>query len=151
MYGSSVTPAGIPEAIRRSMQILATHRALFGRLDEIDVGAAVQLKSIDVDLIRSNNHPLFQVALERQRVIGAWNVPRTEVLVILKFLAAVSPWRDRVKRRQDVTDISYLYEVVGSELDRDLMLELSRMVYPGAERAFGELLGKIERGESIAI
>lgn len=24
-------PAGIPEAIRRSMRILATHRALFGR------------------------------------------------------------------------------------------------------------------------
>jgi hypothetical protein len=28
-----VSVAGIPEAIRRSMQILATHRALFGRRD----------------------------------------------------------------------------------------------------------------------
>jgi hypothetical protein len=219
----AVTSAGIPAAIRRSMQILATHRALFGRressgrgartmsetdiagviqvfednhvrwalvgahaiglltepratadfdfivegsklgsvidglttrfgeLGKNDIGAAIQLKAIDVDLIRSSNHPLFQVALEQTRTVGAWTVPRTEVLVVLKFLAAVSPWQDRVKRRQDVTDISYLYEVVGSELDRALMLELSGLVYPGAAHEFGELLGKIERGEPIAI
>lgn len=131
--------------------VIVNLTAVFGELGENDIGAAIQLKAIDVDLIRSSNHPLFRIALEKTRTIGEWTVPRTEVLVVLKFLAAVSPWRDRVKRRQDVTDISYLHEVVGSELDRPLMLELSRMVYPGAEREFGELLGKLERGEPIAI
>jgi hypothetical protein len=124
---------------------------VFGELDEHDIGAAIQLKAIDVDLIRSTNHPLFQVALEQRRTIGDWKVPRTEVLVVLKFLAAVSPFRDRRKRRQDVTDISFIYEVAGSELDRALMLKLAALVYPGAEREFGELLDKIDRGDPISI
>jgi hypothetical protein len=218
-----VSAAGIPEAIRRSMQILATHRALFGRrshggrgnytmseadvvrvvevfeasragwalvgahaiglitepratadfdfivegaklggivrkltaafgeLGEKDIGAAIQLRAIDVDLIRSTNHPLFQLALEHVRTIGAWKVPRSEVLVVLKFLAAVSPRRDRRKRRQDVNDIAFICEVAGTELDRALMLKLSELVYPGAEREFSELLDKIDRDEPISI
>ena len=31
------------------------------------------------------------------------------------------------------------------------MIELSKLVYPGAEREFAELLGKIDRDEPIAI
>jgi hypothetical protein len=218
-----VSTDGIPEPIRRSMQILATHRALFGRrvhggrgartmsehdiarvievfeaegarwalvgahaiglvtepratadfdfiiegaklasvlraltevfgdLGENDIGAAVQLRAIDVDLIRSTNHQLFQVALDQRHQVGAWQVPRTEVLVVLKFLAAVSPWRDRRKRMQDVTDISHIFEVAGTALDRAKMAELSALVYPGAEREFRELLYKIDRGDPIAI
>jgi hypothetical protein len=218
-----MAPSGIPEPIRRSMQILATHRALFGRaghrepgaramnetdidrvvevfeacrarwalvgahaiglltepratadfdfiveggklaavvrrltnefgaLDERDIGAAILLKAIDVDLIRSTNHPLFEAALDRPRTVGDWKVPRTEVLIVLKFLAAVSPVRDRRRRRQDVTDLSYVYGVAGGDLDRKLMIELSRLVYPGAEREFSELLDKIDRDEPIAI
>jgi hypothetical protein len=218
-----MSPAGIPEPIRRSMRILATHRALFGRRDgaeragrtmseaditrvvevfeasharwalvgahaiglltepratadfdfiveaarlpsvvrrleqefgelgETDIGAAIQLKAIDVDLIRSNNHPLFQAALEQVRTVGDWKVPRTEVLVVLKFLSAVSPHRAPRRRRQDVTDLGNVYEEHRGALDRAAMIELSRLVYPGAEREFGELLDKIDRGEPIAI
>jgi hypothetical protein len=50
-----------------------------------------------------------------------------------------------------VTDISFIYEVTGAELDRSLMLELAGLVYPGAEREFGELLDKIDRGDPISI
>lgn len=71
--------------------------------------------------------------------------------MVLKFLAAVSPWRDRNKRRQGVTDIAFIYEVAGAELDRALMVELSGLVYPGAEREFGELLDKLGRGDPISI
>jgi hypothetical protein len=35
--------------------------------------------------------------------------------------------------------------------DRARMIELSRLVCPGAEREFSELLDKIDRGEPIAI
>jgi len=125
--------------------------AVFGDLDENDLGAAVQLKAIDIDLIRSTNHPLFHEALQQTRTIGEWNVPRTEVLVILKFLAAVSPWRDRNKRMQDVADIGAVYQLVGAELDRAKMMELAAMVYPGAEREFRQLLEKIDRGDPISI
>jgi hypothetical protein len=218
-----MSPAGIPEPIRRSMRILATHRALFGRRDgaaragrtmseadinrvvevfeacrarwalvgahaiglltepratadfdfiveaarlaivvrrlakefgelgETDSGAAIQLKAIDVDLIRSNNHPLFQAALRQVRTVGDWKVPRTEVLIVLKFLSAVSPHRAPRRRRQDVTDLGNVYEDHRGDIDRAAMIELSRLVYPGAEREFTELLDKIDRGEPIAI
>jgi hypothetical protein len=43
---------------------------VFGDLDADDVGAAVRLKAIDVDLIRSTNHPLFQRALQLVRRAG---------------------------------------------------------------------------------
>lgn len=123
----------------------------FGPLDERDIGAAVQLTAIDVDLIRSTEHPLFEAALERRRTVGDWRVPRTEVLIVLKFLAAVSLRRNRDKRRQDVTDIAFVYHAADGKLDRALMLELSRLVYPGAEVEFEKLIGKIDRGEPIAI
>ena len=124
---------------------------VFGALDEHDIGAAIQLRAIDVDLIRSTDHPLFEVALEQRRTIGDWRVPRSEVLIVLKFMAAVSPRRDRRKRRQDVTDINYVYDVAGADLDRDMMIKLSALVYPGAETEFRELLDKIDRDEPISI
>lgn len=122
----------------------------FGELGETDIGAAIQLKAIDVDLIRSSNHPLFQAALKQVRTIGDWKVPRTEVLIVLKFLAAVSPTRNQGKRMHDVGDIVQVYRQ-DDRLDRAAMIELSRLVYPGAEREFSELLDKIDRGEPIAI
>lgn len=122
----------------------------FGELGETDIGAAIQLKAIDVDLIRSNNHPLFQMALRQVRTVGDWKVPRTEVLIVLKFLAAVSPTRNQGKRMHDVGDIVQVYRQ-DEHLDRAAMVELSRLVYPGAEREFRELLDKIDRGEPIAI
>jgi hypothetical protein len=123
----------------------------FGPLKPRDIGAAVQLKAIDIDLIRSTDHPLFEVALEKRRTVGAWRVPRTEVLIVLKFMAAVSPRRNRNKRRQDVADIGFAYQAAEGKLDRPMMFELSRLVYPGAEAEFRELIRKIDRDEPIAI
>jgi hypothetical protein len=123
----------------------------FGPLKQRDIGAAVQLKAIDIDLIRSTDHPLFEVALERRRTVGDWRVPRTEVLIVLKFMAAVSPRRNRDKRRQDVADIGFVYHATHGKLDRAMMIELSRLVYPGAEAEFRDLIGKIDRDEPIAI
>ncbi|HET7499860.1 MAG TPA: hypothetical protein VFK02_02625 [Kofleriaceae bacterium] len=131
--------------------VLAALTEEFGELSANDIGAAIQLRAIDVDLIRSSQHLLFQRALDLVRTVGVWKVPRTEVLMVLKFLAAVSPARDRRKRRQDVTDLSYLHEVAADQLDRALMTELASHVYPGAEREFSELLDKIERGDPISI
>jgi hypothetical protein len=124
---------------------------VFGALEVEDIGAAVRLEAIDVDLIRSTHHSLFDVALEQQRMVGTWHVPRTEVLIVLKFLAAVSPVRSRDRRRQDATDIGFVYHAAHEQLDRELMIELSKQVYPGAEVAFRELPGKLDRDEPITI
>ncbi len=223
-YGGRVSVEGIPEPIRKSMQILERHRALFGargkaratvsqvdisrvvdvfeanragwavvgayavglltepratvdfdfivetgkikailrdltgvfgELGAQDIGAAVQLTAIDVDpirLIRSTNHPLFNEALREVRVVGEWKVPRTEVLIALKFAAAVSAWRDQDKRRQDIVDLAKIYRAIEpGQLDREEAIRLGGLTYPGAEREVRELLGKIDRGDPIAI
>jgi hypothetical protein len=131
--------------------ILSDLTLAFGPLGEHDIGAAMQLRAIDVDLIRSTNHPLFMESLAQVRTIGEWKVPRTEALVVLKFLAAVNPWRARNKRALDIADITSICMAVGAALDRELAIDLSRLVYPGAEREFRELLDKIDRGDPIAI
>lgn len=69
-----------------------------GELGETDMGAEIQLRAIDVDLIGASKHPLFHAALEQVRTVGEWKVPPTEVLIVLKFLTARSPRRERHRR-----------------------------------------------------
>lgn len=124
----------------------------FGELDVVDMGPALRLRALDVDLIRSATHSLFHEALSRVREVEGWNIPVTEVLIVLKFLAAISPWRDRTKRMQDTVDLRALLIAVGrDELDEELMQSLAAQIYPGAEAELEALLGRIERGEPITI
>jgi hypothetical protein len=137
---------------RKLKPILRGLVAAFGDLGEQDAGAAVRLAAIDVGLIRSTNHPLLREALERVREIGSWKVPRTEVIIALKFLSMVNPWRNQDKRAQDLVDLRTIYHAVGSdELDRDEMVKLASLVYPHADREFGELLEKIDRGDPVSL
>lgn len=124
----------------------------FGDLDAIDLGPAMRLRALDVDLIRSTTHSLFGEALDQVRPVADWKVPVPEVLVVLKFLAAVSPWRERTKRMQDIVDLTTLVTVVGrEELDDALLSRLAAQIYPGGEDELAALLGRIERGDPITI
>ncbi len=124
----------------------------FGDLDAVDLGPAIRLRALDVDLIRSTTHSLFREALARVRPVADWNVPVPEVLVVLKFLAAVSPWRERTKRMQDIVDLTTLVTVIGrEELDGALLNRLAAQVYPGGEEELDALLSRIEQGEPITI
>lgn len=136
---------------RKLKGVLAALQQEFGELDVDDIGVAVRLRAIDVDLIRAV-HPLFKEALSRSRKVGDWNVPVAEVLLVLKFLAAVSPWRGPEKRTYDIGDIRSIYHAVGREaLDLDLMTKLAATVYPRAEQDFAQLLERLDRGEPIEI
>lgn len=131
--------------------VIRSLEGCFGDLDEQEIGAAIRLCAIDVDLIRSNNHPLFREALDKAQTAGDWKIPPAEVIIALKFLSAVSPWRNRDKRAQDIVDLRTVYNATTADLDRDYMIELSKMVYPGADREFTDLLERIERGDPIAL
>ncbi|OGQ25355.1 MAG: hypothetical protein A2138_02330 [Deltaproteobacteria bacterium RBG_16_71_12] len=136
----------------RLQKILGALEARFGELGQEDVDAAVRLRNIDVDLIRSTNHPLFMRALELTRRIDAWQVPRAEVILALKFLAAVSPWRNEAKRTHDVGDMRSIYQALGTDgIDRALLLELGGLAYPGAQNELEQMLDKFDRGEPIQI
>lgn len=50
-----------------------------------------------------------------------------------------------------MTDISFIYEFTATQLDHAMMIELARLVCPGAEDEFRELLDKIDRGDPISI
>ena len=128
--------------------VLALLENAFGDLDAVDIGAAVSLRAIDVDLIRSKTHSLFGEALDRTQPAGQWRIPVSELLIVLKFLSAVNPWRAPRKRRRDAVDLADLYEATApAGLDRDLMRDFASQVYPGAEEDFDRLLDRIDRGE----
>lgn len=136
---------------RKLSGVVAALEREIGPLDVEDIGPALRLKGIDVDLIRSTNHPLFAAVLEQAQRIEEWNVPRPEALIALKFMSAVSPWRSRVKRLQDTADLIAVYQASSEGLDRGLMSELAKLAYPGAQRELEALLDKVDRGEPLTI
>jgi hypothetical protein len=137
---------------RKLKSVLRRLEQDFGDLGAEDIGAAVRLAAIDVDLIRSDNHALFREALERAERTGDWNIPPPEVIILLKFLSASSPWSNRDKRAQDVVDLRAVYHAAGPEdLDRDVMMELAALVYRGAEQDFEEMLDRIDRGDPVEV
>lgn len=136
---------------RKLRHVMAGLSAAFGELDAEDIGVAVRVRALDLDLIRAI-HPLFKEALARSHKVGDWNVPATEVLIVLKYLAAVSPWRGPEKRTYDVGDLRSMYRAVGREgLDVGLMMQLAALVYPRAEQDFAGVLDRMDRGDPIEI
>jgi hypothetical protein len=137
---------------RRLKRLLAELEKELGELGAVDVGAAVRLTAIDVDLIRSSNNELFREAILCSTEVEGWRVPPVEMLIVLKFLAAISHWRGRDQRAQDIVDLMRIYRNTDPEqLDRSLLNGLAGKVYPGAEQELASLLNRIEAGEEISI
>ena len=140
----------VVEERKLSAVIQALEREL-GPLDVEDIGPALRLKGIDVDLIRSTNHPLFGAVLEQIQRIQEWNLPRPEALIALKYMSAVSPWRGRAKRLLDAADLVAVYQASRDALDRMLLVRLAQLTFPGADKELLDLLGRVDRGEPITI
>lgn len=126
-------------------------RLEFGDPPEVDIGPAVRLPTLGIDLIKSTSHPLFRTALERARREGDVLLPPPEVLMALKFLSAVSSWRQEEDRKQDALDLIRVYRKVAPDIDRDELIRLGGSAYPGAERQFSAMIDKLDRGEEISI
>lgn len=137
---------------RRMAAILERLRDAVGELDEDDIGPAVRLRAVAVDLVRASSNDVFRAVLVDARTKGAWRLPTTEGLLVLKFMAATSPFRGVTRRRQDMVDLLALYEAVDPEaLDRERMAELAAKVFPGAENELTELLRRVDAGEPITV
>lgn len=136
---------------RMLKRILAELEAEFGALDTTDIGAALRVTNLSVDLIRSDNHPLFRAALDRGQQRGGPRVPPPELLVALKFLSAVSPWRKPGERKQDAADLINVYQSTGADFDRQAAMQYATTVYPGAERELAAMLDAIDRGEDVPL
>jgi hypothetical protein len=137
---------------RMLKKVLVALEQEFGPLETTDIGAALRITNLSIDLIRSDNHPLFRAALDRGEVRGGGpRIPPPELLVTLKFLSAVSPWRKPGERKQDAADLINVYQAAGAEFDRDAAARYSRSVYPGAERELAAMLDRIDRGEDVPL
>jgi hypothetical protein len=132
-------------------RILAEFEQEFGALETTDIGAALRVTNLSIDLIRSDNHPLFRAALDLGQARGGPRVPPPELLVTLKFLSAVSPWRKPGERKQDAADLINVYQSSGADFDRDAAIRYSAAVYPGAERELAAILDRIDRGEDVQL
>jgi hypothetical protein len=104
-----------------------------------------------VDLIRSDNHALFRLALDLAQEREGVRVPPPELLLVLKFLAAASPWRNAADRKQDAADLIRLVQTLGEALDRTATLAYAKQAYPGAEREIASALERIDRGEDVPL
>lgn len=131
--------------------VLAEIRREFPAVEILDLGPALRLREPDVDLIRSTGHALFREALEQARPEGDWKVPPPDIMIVLKFLSAISPWRQREARGRDMADLIRIYEAHRSSVDRAHMVRLASKAYAGAEREFEDLMRRIDGGEPISI
>lgn len=136
---------------RKMKRILEALEEEFGPLQTTEIGAAVRVTNLSVDLIRGDNHPLFRAALDEAEERQGVRVPTVELLLVLKFLAATSPWRDVADRKQDVADLIRLYRAAGAELDRPAALRHASRVYPRAEDELAGILDRIDRGEDVSV
>jgi hypothetical protein len=107
--------------------------------------------NLGIDLIRSDNHPLFRAALDRRTKRGDVRVPPPDLLVALKFLSAVSPWRKLGDRKQDAADLINVYQAAGADFEREAAIAYGATAYPGAERELRAILDGIDRGEEVPI
>jgi hypothetical protein len=132
-------------------KVLAELEKEFGALATTDIGAAVRVINLSIDLIRSDNHSLFRAALDKAEDRGGARVPPPELLVALEFLAARSPWRKLAEKKQDAADLINVYQASADEFNRDAALQYAASVYPGAERELQQMLDRVDAGEDIGI
>ena len=137
---------------RKLGELLGALRTGLGELDDVDIGPAVRLRAIAVDLVRASSNRLFRETISGAVERHGMKLPTREALIALKFMAMVAPFRAQNRRRQDVVDLIALYEsAVETELDRAELARLTAMIFPGAETKLSELLRRIDAGEPIQL
>jgi len=93
-----------------------------------------------------------ETALAEATTIDAWRIPTREALLVMKFMAATSPFRGLDRRRQDILDLVRLYRAIDpDDLDRAMISRLAGMMYGGADAELAELFGRIDRDEPISL
>jgi hypothetical protein len=137
---------------RRMPKLLSLLGDRLGPLDVDDIGAAVRLRALQIDLVRASANSVFRTALAEATTIDAWRIPTREALLVMKFMAATSPFRGLDRRRQDILDLVRLYRAIDpDDLDRAMISRLAGMMYGGADAELAELFGRIDRDEPISL
>lgn len=119
----------------------------FGEVTATDIGAALRISELALDIIRSDMQPVFRKAIDLAIDVDGVPVAPPELLIVLKYLAAVSPWRQAADRKQDAADLIRLVQTLGEDLDRDAAQRHAEGSFPGAPAQLAALFDQIDRGE----
>lgn len=106
---------------------------------------------LEIDMIKSQSHELFERALDHKTTVGGIPVPRVEALLALKFLSAVSPWRQPADKHQDVTDFIRAFKDNKDRLDRNLLIQLASLAHKNAKKEFPLFLDRVEHDRPLTI
>jgi Nucleotidyl transferase AbiEii toxin, Type IV TA system len=106
---------------------------------------------LDVDVIKSQAHELFDEALDRKTVLEGVKLPRIEVLLALKYLSVVSLWRSRGDKLQDAADFTHVFKDNQDQIDRGLLCDLASRAWKGGRSEFEKFLEAIETGGPLTI
>jgi hypothetical protein len=106
---------------------------------------------LEVDVIKSQSHELFGIALDERVVVDGVPVPRVEVLLALKFLSAVSPWRSEADKHMDISDFIRAFKENRSRIDRILLIDLASRAHKNARKEFEEFLDAVEKDRPVTL
>lgn len=106
---------------------------------------------LELDVIKSQSHALFEVALDDLERINDVAVPRIEALLALKYLSAVSPWRSREDRGQDIVDFIRAFKHNRPRIDRSRLIDLASRAHRNAPKEFPEFLHSVENDQPITL
>jgi len=107
--------------------------------------------SLEVDVIKSQSHPLFERALDSRVLLDGVPTPSVEALLALKFLSAVSPWRLEEDKHQDVSDFIRCFKDNKDQIDRAALVQLASLAHKNAAKEFPAFLEAVENDRPIAI
>ncbi|MBI4582688.1 MAG: nucleotidyl transferase AbiEii/AbiGii toxin family protein [Planctomycetes bacterium] len=106
---------------------------------------------LTVDVIKSQSHKLFEAALDRKIEVEGIQAPPVEVVLALKFFSAVSPWRSRTDKLQDLTDFMRAFKDNKDRLNRTLLVDLASMAHKNARAEFEQFLDAVEHDKPITV
>jgi len=106
---------------------------------------------LEVDLIKSGSHELFDAALDQKVEFENVPVPRVEALLALKYLSAISPGRAHGDKHQDAADFIHAFNDNRGRIDRPFLVELASRAHRGARPDFEQFLQAVEAGKPIVL
>lgn len=106
---------------------------------------------LEVDVIKSQSHELFDAALDQKTSIQSVPVPKIEALLALKYLSAVSAGRQPPDKHQDVADFIRAYKENVDRMDRELLVDLASRAHSKAHEEFPEFLDAVENDRPVVL
>lgn len=143
-------------AERSFPQAVSLAREALGRRVRVDDrGTHVVLSTprspLEIDLIRSGQHALFETALKERRKVKGVRIPKIEALLALKYLSAISPYRSLDDKHQDIADFVRTWKFHRDRVDRPHLIDLGGLAHDRGQAELARFIDDIEHDRPIIL